>query len=106
MLNFQDYAEKFVEWLEQVEHSTGTRSVELINPKAFRTEKKQAVIDSDLFPTLDYGNSNLSINSIREYMSKGERPANWRRLFSGGHEQIEGTQGFGLFLRRLYDSCK
>ena len=107
VLNFQDYAEKFVVWLDQVEHSTGAaRSVELINPKAFHIKKDQAEIDSDLFPTLDYGNSNLSINSIREYMAKGEKPANWRRLFSGGHEQIEDAQGFGLFLRRLYDSCK
>ena len=104
--NFQDYAEQFVMWLDQVEHSTGTRSVELINPKAFRIKNNRAEIDPDLFSTLDYGNSNLSIISVKDYMAKGERPSGWRRLISRGHDPIEGTAGFGLFLRRLYDSCK
>lgn len=103
--NFQDYAEQFVIWLDQVEHSTGTRSVELINPKAFRIKNNRAEIDPDLFSTLDYDNSNLSIAGVRTYMAKGEGKVIFGRHF-GGHRQIEGTNGFGLFLRRLYDSCK
>lgn len=103
--NFQAYAELFVQWLNQVEHSTGTRSVKLINPGAFRINNKQAEIDPNLFSTLDYGNSNLSIAGVRSYMAKGEGTVIFGRRF-GGHELIEDAEGFGLFLRRLYDSCK
>lgn len=103
--NFQDYAEQFVMWLDQVEHSTGTRSVKLINPNAFRIKNNRSEIDPNLFSTLDYDNSNLSIASVRDYMARGEGTVIFGRHF-GGHKQIEGTQGFGLFLRRLYDSCQ
>lgn len=103
--NFQDYAEQFVMWLDQVEHSTGTRSVELINSKAFRIKNNRAEIEPERFSTLDYSNSKLSIESVRSYMARGEARVIFGRPF-GGHPPIEGTEGFGLFLRRLYDSCK
>lgn len=104
--SFQDYAEQFVQWLYQVEHSTGTRSVKLINPHAFRIKNNQAEIDPNLFSELDYDNSNLSIDTVRQYMAKGEGTVYPIIGRIGGHPQIEDAEGFGLFLRRLYDSCK
>ena len=104
--NFHDYAELFAQWLYQVEHSVGARrSVELIDPKAFHIEHNQAKIDPNLFAKLDYSTkSNLSIDGVRKYMAKGERGGIFSNPF--GRPRIEGTEGFGLFLRRLYDSCK
>ena len=86
--------------------SGGKFDGELIDRNAFRIENNQAKINEDLFPTLDYSNGNLTKKSIWDYMGMGERPSGVRRFFSGGHEPIEDTEGFGLFLRRLYDSCK
>ena len=104
VLNFEKYAENFVEWLNQLEHSAGARSVELINPQSFSIERNHAKIKPELFSTLDYGTSRITIDEIRTRLSEGEGGflswLPWRRRRTVGTEQ-----GFGLFLRRLYDSC-
>ena len=104
--SFEKYAEDFAGWLHQVEDSSGARRVELINPKAFRSGNGQIQIDPDLFPELDYGSSKLTIKGVADLLASGEGggfPWPWPRR----RNQNAGTaQGFGLFLRRLYDSCK
>ena len=103
MRNFEQYAEKFVLWLEQVEHSVGSRSVELIHPKAFRNEDNRAIIDKDFFSTLDYSTNQLKIDDVGARLAKGEGSSWW----PWSKKKNTGTEeGFGLFLRRLYDSCK
>lgn len=103
--NFEKYAEDFVGWLHQVEHSAGGgREVQLIDPKAFSIVNSQAKIDQELFSTLDYGNSNLTIDSVKRLLGKGEG-GGWFSF--GSRKKTVGTeQGFGLFLRRLYDGCR
>ena len=105
--NFEQYSEYFVAWLDQMEHSAVARYVELIDPKSFGIEDNQAKIEPTLFPKLDYSSGKVSIDTVREYLAKGESSGILGRLGVSGHKKIEGTdQGFGLFLRRLYDSCK
>lgn len=104
--NFEQYAEQFMTWLYQVEHSAGSRLVELINPKSFRIENGITAIDETLFSTLDYGTSQLTIDKVRDRLSKGEGGSFIGKIF-GKKNGSKGTEaGFGLFLRRLYDSCK
>ena len=103
---FEEYAEDFWRWLNQIEHSAGGgRSVEFINPKAFAVINGKTTIDPNLFGTLDYGISDLTINKVIESInSKG---GGWLdRLFSSRKKANENLgAGFGLFLRKLYDSC-
>ena len=105
--NFEQYAEQFVVWLDQMEHSAGARSVELINPKVFSTKNNQAKIMPDFFPTLDYSNSKVSINEVRARLVRGKRrKRSIKEMIFGFKKDTESTEeGFGLFLRRLYDSC-
>lgn len=106
--NFEQYAEAFVVWLSQVEHSAGARSVELINPRAFKVKNNRAEINPDLFSEMDYSKSQVSIDEIRARMSKGEGGGLLSTIGNifGRKRNIGTEQGFGLFLRRLYDSCK
>ena len=102
--NFEQYAEQFVLWLNQVENSSG-RKVELIDPKSFKCDNDAISINPDFFPTLDYATSKITLNDVAAKLSRGEGggfPWPWPKpkKTSGSEE------GFGLFLRRLYDSCK
>ena len=99
--NFEEYAEQFVLWIDQVEHSV-SRTVELINPKSFKCENNKISIVPELFPTLDYGSSKLTLDDIAAKINKGESKGfwPWSKKNNSGSED-----GFGLFLRRLYDSC-
>ncbi|MBR7025208.1 MAG: hypothetical protein IKI08_04295 [Selenomonadaceae bacterium] len=105
--NFEQYAEQFVVWLDQVEHSAGARSVELINPKVFSTKNNQAKIMPDFFSTMDYGNGKVNINEVRARLARGKRrKRSITEMIFGSKKDTESTEeGFGLFLRRLYDSC-
>ena len=102
---FEEYAERFVRWLNQFEHSSGARSIEIINPESFSINDNHVEINSELFQTLDYGNSKVSINEVitRLNSSKGS----WIDIIFGGKKDTNQDfgQDFGLFLRRLYDSC-
>lgn len=104
--NFGKYAEEFVGWLHQVEHSSGGgREVQLIDTNAFSIVNGQAKINSNLFSVLDYGESKLTIKSVIDLLGKGE--GGFWPWPIGPRKKTTGTeQGFGLFLRRLYDACE
>ena len=109
VLNFEEYAEKFAEWLNQVENSAGeARSVKLINPQSFSVENNHAKINTALFSTLGYDISRITIDEIfRTRLNSSGGGGFWERIFGGNRNVNEDFgQGFGLFLRRLYDSCK
>ncbi len=107
VLNFGQYAEYFVEWLNQVEHSAGARSVEFINPKSFSTKNNTAKILPEFFSTLDYGNSQVTTAKIETVLARGERTGGIiSSIFRRNQNTEDFGEGFGLFLRRLYDSCK
>ena len=105
--NFEQYAEYFVEWLNQVEHSAGARAVELINPKSFSIKNHNAKILPEFFSTLDYGNSQVTTAKIETALARGERRGGViSKIFRRNQNTDDFGEGFGLFLRRLYDSCK
>jgi len=90
--NFEQYAENFTLWLNQIENSSGGRSVKLIDIKAFHIEDGKAIIDPMMFDTLDYVNSQLTIDAVMTGLTANSAP-------------VGTEEGFGLFLRKIYDSC-
>lgn len=111
--NFDQYTWYFMEWLNQVEHSAG-RPVELINPKSFMKDGKVS-IDPELFGEMDYGRSEIYLdgnNGLIGNLAGGEKKGLLKKIASslgadgGGKKSAkDSAAGFGLFLRRLYDSC-
>ena len=90
--SFEEYAESFATWLEQIEHSEKGRRVELINPNAFRSQP--AWVDAAQFAKLAVDeDSKVTMNEL------------WHRLCEGNLQDEEYARGFGRFLRLLYDSC-
>ena len=106
---FEQYAEGFALWLDQALRSAGARSVDLIkliHPNSFSIHEGRAEINPDMFGTLDYGSSQMSIKKVRDRLAKGKGGGFFGTLL-GGRKGTDGTeQGFGLLLRRLYDSCE
>lgn len=91
--SFEAYAESFATWLQQLEHSESGRRVELINPNAFTATP--AGLDPAQLPTLAMDeDSHVTVTTL------------WHRLCEGNVKDKEYAQGFGRFLRLLYDSCE
>ena len=111
MSNFEDYAKMFVRWLNQVESPVGGRSVELINRDFFHVEDRDITInDTQLFSSLDYGISNVTIDSVMSSLAgsnKGLIGMIGRSLSLFGNKKNNQNlgKGFGRFLRLLYDGC-
>lgn len=104
VVKFEEYAEDFCRWLNQIENSAGGgRSVEIINPKAFAVKNGQTTIDPDLFGTLDYGISDLKINTVMTSIKT--KDGGFLDRFFGKKKDKNLGAGFGFFLRKLYDSC-
>ena len=109
--NFEEYAESFVNWLNQVEHSAGARSVEMINPKSFIIDNNYSKInmklfkdDKEFFKTLDYDNSNITIEDIITRLNS--KPGLLEKLLSFRRQTNQDLgENFGFLLRKLYDSC-
>lgn len=103
--SFDKYAKSFVMWLNQVEHSAGARTVELIRPDSFSIQNNHIKINSSLFKTLDYGNSIVDIDTVNTRLA--DNGGRWydRVLGRKKNTNQDVGQGFGRFLRKLYDSC-
>lgn len=103
--SFDEYAKSFVTWLNQVEHSAGARTVELIHPDSFSIQNNRIKINSSLFKTLDYGNSIVDIDTVNTRLA--DNGGRWydRVLGRKKNTNQDVGQGFGRFLRKLYDSC-
>ena len=89
--NFDDYVESFVTWLKQIETLDG-RAVNLINSNMFSANSAR-VNDIIAFRNCDNGNTELDFHEI------------WCRLCEPPQKNYSDTEGFGKFLRRLYDAC-
>lgn len=89
--NFEEYAESFVLWLEQLE-SAESRSVGLIRQNAFKAAP--AEINPAMFANCAYDeNTDVTIHEL------------WYRLSESECADEENAAGFGKFLRVLYDCC-
>ena len=90
---FEEYAESFALWLDQLEHHSQNRRVDFINPNVFGSNP--ARLENPLqFDHLEMPDDNkVTINEL------------WHRLCEGKLQDEEYAQGFGRFLRLLYDSC-
>ena len=95
--NFDNYTKDFVIWLEQLENmdTIGKRSVTLIKPEAFSSASDELTHPED-FTSLDgVNNPDLSLNEV------------WYRLTEPlNNVDYTGAEGFGKFLRRLYEACE
>ena len=93
---FEQYAEDFVRWLAQVTNNIGNRQVSLINHEIIRSVCP-ADLNGSLLDQLVTGGEegNVSLHEI------------WFRLCEGAkvNADTRDAQGFGRFLRLLYDSC-
>ena len=92
--NFDEYVESFVRWLAQLESGSNNRKVDFVRTDAFRADP--AEVDPVRFPQCICGSqSELSMHEL------------WTRLAEhAATDQEAGAQGFGRFLRALYDCCK
>ena len=93
---FEQYAEDFVRWLAQVTNNIGNRQISLINHEIIRSVCP-ADLNGSLLDQLVTGGEegNVSLHEI------------WFRLCEGVkvNADTRDAQGFGRFLRLLYDSC-
>ncbi len=113
IINFENYAEMFARWLNQIESPVGGRSVELIKRDFFRVEDNNNTInvtinDTNLFSSLDYGTSNVTIDSVINNLSRSNRGLIGKigsYLFRNKQNNQKLGEGFGRFLRLIYDSC-
>lgn len=113
-LYFEKYAELFVTWLYQTQKSAEpTRTVNFIKPEAFAVKNDVVDIDrdaigkdDDFFKTIDYNQSNVSIDEVLRRFNDDNSSSWWKKIFGGENEKksTPGT-GYGLVLRRLYDCC-
>lgn len=90
IVNFNFYAEAFAAWLKQLETLRG-REINLIAPSMFEANPAR-LVDKKLFATLDGNKSKLTLHEI------------WYRL-TEPFKLDASINGFGKFLRRLYDVC-
>ena len=90
IVNFNFYTEAFAAWLKQIETLNG-REVFLINPAMFEANPAR-IIDKKLFSALDGNKTKLTVHEI------------WYRL-TEPFKYDSTVEGFGKFLRRLYDCC-
>lgn len=90
VVNFNFYAEAFAAWLKQIETLSG-REIFLINPAMFESNPAR-LVDKKLFAALDGNKSKLTLHEV------------WYRL-TEPFEYDSTVEGFGKFLRRLYDVC-
>ncbi len=92
--NFEEYVESFALWLQQVESGSDGRKAELIRQDIFGAEPAR-LTDSSRFSKLIYDeNSSLTMHEL------------WYRLSEHPGKDDETSDGFGRFLRALYDCCK
>lgn len=90
--NFEEYAESFVRWLDQLETSENNRSVEFVQQNAFSAGP--ARVTSALYAQCIYGEeSDVTMHEV--FARLAEHPA----------KDADGAEGFGRFLRALYDCC-
>ena len=91
--NFEEYVESFALWLQQLESGADGRKMELIRQDAFGAAP--ACLDPGRFQKLVYEeNSALTMHEL------------WYRLSEHPGKDDETSEGFGRFLRALYDCCK
>lgn len=107
---FEKYAAFFARWLNQFERSAGIRSVELIKRDFFNIQENgsEITIDPKLFSSLDYGTSNVTIDSVTRSLTGGGGGffGKLKSIFGGnGNNNRDLGTDFGRFLRRLYDGC-
>ena len=90
--NFENYAESFVTWLKQIETLPGRGDVSLIKTSMF-TDNPAKIVRTDEFKSCDGQETDLTFNEI------------WYRL-SEPLNVDTADNGFGKFLRRLYEACE
>ena len=92
--NFDEYTESFMRWLAQLESGTNNRRVDFVRQDAFRADP--AAVNPLAYSQCICGSqSELSMHEL------------WTRLAEhAGMDEHAGAQGFGRFLRALYDCCK
>lgn len=89
--NFEDYTESFVTWLRQLETVQG-RDISLIKYSMF-IDNPARLTRPDEFSSCDGQETNLTLHEI------------WYRL-SEPLNIDSSVNGFGKFLRRLYEACE
>ena len=93
---FEQYAEDFVRWLAQLTNNTSSRQIALINHDIIKGFNP-AVLDGSLLDRLITAGEegNISLHEI------------WFRVCEDSKvtDDTRDAQGFGRFLRLLYDSC-
>ena len=90
--NFEDYAESFVTWLKQLE-TLQDREVELIKSSMFESRPAR-IVNAEEFYACDgvLTNPKLTLHEV------------WYRLTEDFNVD-SSVNGFGKFLRRLYEAC-
>ena len=89
--NFEDYTESFVTWLRQLETAQG-RDISLIKYSMF-TDAPAKLTRPDDFKSCDGQETDLTLHEL------------WYRI-SEPFNIDSSVNGFGKFLRRLYEACE
>ena len=89
--NFEDYTESFITWLRQIETAQG-RDISLIKYSMFE-DAPARLTNPDEFQSCDGTNTNLTLHEL------------WYKL-TEDVDLDSSVQGFGKFLRRLYEACE
>ncbi|WP_051608582.1 tubulin-like doman-containing protein [Selenomonas sp. FC4001] len=91
--SFEEYAESFALWIDQLEHHSSNRRVEFINPNVFGSQPARLENPLQFSKLVLPDDSKVTMDEL------------WHRLCEGKIQDEEYAQGFGRFLRLLYDSC-
>lgn len=88
---FEEYTEYFATWLKQIE-TLSEREIALISSSMFKTEPAE-IVNPDEFSSCGGTQTELDLHEV------------WYRL-SESFNATSTANGFGKFLRRLYDVCE
>lgn len=97
---FEEYTESYVRWLAQLEGRKDGRRVTYVDEDAFSVDK-EIVINSSKFATC-VDSTKVDLNEVWFRLSEGD--CNDNKHYA--NKAYSGVNGFGKFLRLLYDSCE
>lgn len=90
--NFEEYVESFVRWLGQIGANGTQREVKMVYPDAF-SFSPAAIVPEKFANCICEEDTDITVHEL------------WYRLSENTGRDEENTEGFGRFLRKLYDCC-